>query len=200
MVEDWDRRLTSAYLQTLFQEGLLEGNPLFPQFDFRPPGTSMNHKQVPPALHPGPWSSLLSSQCPIFADPSPAQSVSRLVVVQKFHLQGWPSIYICLWTYLIINEIASKTRSGSSSRAFGLQRSIASSSAVSFAGEASKPNELCCCRRWSMWRRLFPRRHPMPLVCMRMRASASACERQNALQSSSTACSLGGLVAVLVLP
>lgn len=46
VVEDWDRRLTSAYLQTLFQEGLLEGNHLFPQFDFRAPTSLLNHKQV----------------------------------------------------------------------------------------------------------------------------------------------------------
>ena len=46
VVEDWDRRLTSAYLQTLFQEGLLEGQPLFPQFDFKAPQVNMNHRQV----------------------------------------------------------------------------------------------------------------------------------------------------------
>lgn len=46
VVEDWDRRLTSAYLQTLFQEGLLEGQQLFPQFDFKAPQVNMNHKQV----------------------------------------------------------------------------------------------------------------------------------------------------------
>ena len=46
VVEDWDRRLTLAYLQTLFQEGLLEGHQLFPQFDFRAPTSNMNHRQV----------------------------------------------------------------------------------------------------------------------------------------------------------
>ena len=46
VVEDWDRRLTSAYLQILFQEGLLEGQQIFPKFDFRAPTSSMNHKQV----------------------------------------------------------------------------------------------------------------------------------------------------------
>lgn len=46
VVEDWDRRLTTAYLQTLFQEGLLEGQQLFPQFEFRAPQTNMNHRQV----------------------------------------------------------------------------------------------------------------------------------------------------------
>ena len=46
VVEDWDRRLTLAYLQTLFQEGLLEGHQLFPQFDFRAPTSNMNHRQA----------------------------------------------------------------------------------------------------------------------------------------------------------
>ena len=46
VVEDWDRRLTSAYLQILFQEGLLEGQQIFPKFDFRAPTSNMNHRQV----------------------------------------------------------------------------------------------------------------------------------------------------------
>jgi dynein heavy chain len=46
VVEDWDRRLTSAYLQTFFQEGLLEGQLIIPKFDFRAPTSNMNHRQV----------------------------------------------------------------------------------------------------------------------------------------------------------
>ena len=50
VVEDWDRRLTSAYLQIIFQESLLEGQPIFPKFDFRAPTSNINHKQVPGGL------------------------------------------------------------------------------------------------------------------------------------------------------
>lgn len=46
VVEDWDRRLTSAYLQILFQEGLLEGQQIFPKFEFRAPTSNVNHRQV----------------------------------------------------------------------------------------------------------------------------------------------------------
>ena len=46
VVEDWDRRLTSSYLQIIFQEGLLEGQQIFPKFDFRAPTSNMNHTQV----------------------------------------------------------------------------------------------------------------------------------------------------------
>eukprot|EP00891_Asterochloris_glomerata_P002883 jgi/Astpho2/2883/Aster-01037 len=44
IVEDWDRRLCSAYLAKYFQEPLLEGFEMFPGF-FTPPNTS-SHKQV----------------------------------------------------------------------------------------------------------------------------------------------------------
>lgn len=75
VVEDWDRRLTSAYLQTVFQEGLLEGQPIFPKFDFRPPTSNLNQRQAMPlscaepnlkqgpALQPRlPWPSKLTSK------------------------------------------------------------------------------------------------------------------------------------------
>lgn len=48
VVENADRRLTAAYLQTLFQEGLLENQPLLPQFDFRAPQSNASHRQVNP--------------------------------------------------------------------------------------------------------------------------------------------------------
>ena len=40
VVEDWDRRLVSAYLARLFQENLLEGGQLFPGFSMPPQGLS----------------------------------------------------------------------------------------------------------------------------------------------------------------
>ena len=46
VVEDWDRRLTSAYLQIIFREGLLEAQQIFPKFDFGPPASNINHRQV----------------------------------------------------------------------------------------------------------------------------------------------------------
>lgn len=45
-MEDWDRRLTTAYLQIIFQEGLLEGQQIFQKFDFRAPSSNINHTQV----------------------------------------------------------------------------------------------------------------------------------------------------------
>ena len=48
IVEDWDRRLSSAYLHKHFNEGLLELPELFP--DFTLPQTNANHKGVRPHL------------------------------------------------------------------------------------------------------------------------------------------------------
>ncbi len=50
IVEDWDRRLASAYLSKYFNESLLEGMELFPAFT-TPPSTS-NHRQVGGQVHP----------------------------------------------------------------------------------------------------------------------------------------------------
>ena len=44
IVEDWDRRLASAYLSKYFNESLLEGMELFPAFTTPP--SSSNHRQV----------------------------------------------------------------------------------------------------------------------------------------------------------
>jgi hypothetical protein len=44
IVEDWDRRLASAYLLKYFTESLLEGFEMFPGFATPPTGAS--HKQV----------------------------------------------------------------------------------------------------------------------------------------------------------
>jgi len=44
IVEEWDRRLASAYLAKYFNETLLEGIQLFPGF-YQPPAT-MPHPQV----------------------------------------------------------------------------------------------------------------------------------------------------------
>lgn len=44
IVEDWDRRLASAYLFRYFNETLLEGFEMFPGFPTPPTGAS--HKQV----------------------------------------------------------------------------------------------------------------------------------------------------------
>ena len=44
IVEDWDRRLSSAYLNKHFTENLLEGPELFP--GFTTPPSNANHKMV----------------------------------------------------------------------------------------------------------------------------------------------------------
>lgn len=44
IVEDWDRRLANAYLYKYFNEQLLEGMEMFPNFS-TPPNT-FTHKQV----------------------------------------------------------------------------------------------------------------------------------------------------------
>ena len=44
IVEDWDRRLASAYLHKYFSASLFEGIQLFPGFDLPPP--TMTHAQV----------------------------------------------------------------------------------------------------------------------------------------------------------
>ena len=44
IVEDWDRRLSSAYLNKHFTEALLEGPELFP--GFTPAPSNANHKMV----------------------------------------------------------------------------------------------------------------------------------------------------------
>ena len=44
IVEDWDRRLASAYLQKYFSEGLLDGFEMFPGFPVPP--SSATHRQV----------------------------------------------------------------------------------------------------------------------------------------------------------
>ena len=44
MVEDWDRRLVSAYLTKMFQEHLLDGMQLFPGFVM--PAPTLSHQQV----------------------------------------------------------------------------------------------------------------------------------------------------------
>lgn len=44
IVEDWDRRLSSAYLHKHFTDALLEGPELFP--DFTLPAGTLNHKAV----------------------------------------------------------------------------------------------------------------------------------------------------------
>jgi dynein heavy chain len=44
IVEDWDRRLCAAYLNTIFTPALLDAPPLFPGFS--PPSGSQSHKQV----------------------------------------------------------------------------------------------------------------------------------------------------------
>ena len=48
IVEDWDRRLASAYLQKYFSEGLLDSFEMFPGFPV-PPSAS-THRQVARAL------------------------------------------------------------------------------------------------------------------------------------------------------
>ncbi len=45
IVEDWDRRLASAYLAILMNETLLENTDLFPQFT--PPQSTLKIPQVP---------------------------------------------------------------------------------------------------------------------------------------------------------
>ena len=45
IVEDWDRRLASAYLAMLMNEKLLENTELFPQFT--PPQSTLKIPQVP---------------------------------------------------------------------------------------------------------------------------------------------------------
>lgn len=44
IVEDWDRRLATAYLLKYFNENLLEGMEMFP--GFVTPANSLSHKQV----------------------------------------------------------------------------------------------------------------------------------------------------------
>ena len=44
IVEDWDRRLSSAYLNKHFTENLLEGPEMFP--GFTTPPSNANHKMV----------------------------------------------------------------------------------------------------------------------------------------------------------
>lgn len=46
IVEDWDRRLCSAYLARTFTAALLDAPPLFP--GFQPPSGAQNHEQVGP--------------------------------------------------------------------------------------------------------------------------------------------------------
>ena len=48
IVEDWDRRLASAYLQKYFSEGLLDAFEMFPGFPVPP--SSATHKQVSPSM------------------------------------------------------------------------------------------------------------------------------------------------------
>lgn len=44
IVEDWDRRLASAYLLKYFHEGLLDSLQMFP--GFTTPASTLSHRQV----------------------------------------------------------------------------------------------------------------------------------------------------------